>query len=374
MALVTDVVIIGGGISGIATAYYLSENGLNAILLEKDHIAAHSSGKAYGGIGHLGRAGSPSPNDPIVKLSLNLHESLEKELDAVISGKIKYEKKSIISLVFNEKEADKAFNNMDWAKHEFGASTFWVNLDDAINLEPRINKNALGAVITEGFKFVNPESLTNAIGEAAKNKGVKFVFEEAVNLKINSDKTFCVFSANNKIECYSIVLAMGPWVINAGKWINTTIPVKPLKGQILRLKSAGNPLDSSIHWGSDYATSKPDGLIWTGSTEEEVGFDLNTTIDARNKILKNTVKMLPYLKDSKIVKHTACLRPVTSDWGVVLGECPEIEGIYIASGGGRSGLMLGPGIGKVTSDLISKGSTDVDISNVLIDRFYKNSV
>ena len=94
MALVTDVVIIGGGISGIATAYYLSENGLNAILLEKDHIAAHSSGKAYGGIGHLGRAGSPSPNDPIVKLSLNLPESLEKELDAVISGKIKYEKKS----------------------------------------------------------------------------------------------------------------------------------------------------------------------------------------------------------------------------------------------------------------------------------------
>ena len=84
--------------------------------------------------------------------------------------------------------------------------------------------------------------------------------------------------------------------------------------------------------------------------------------------------MLPYLKDSKIVKHTACLRPVTIDWGVVLGECPEIEGIYIASGGGRSGLMLGPGIGKVTSDLISKGSTDVDISNVLIDRFYKNSV
>ncbi len=103
------------------------------------------------------------------------------------------------------------------------------------------------------------------------------------------------------------------------------IDVRPLKGQILRLQAPGPPVDCSVGWGHNYATTKTDGLLWAGTTEEEAGFDEESTTAARDEIGAALVKMLPAMADAQIAHQTACLRPVASDGLLVLGRVPGLE-------------------------------------------------
>jgi len=107
-----------------------------------------------------------------------------------------------------------------------------------------------------------------------------------------------------------------------------------------------------VGWGHNYATTKPDGLLWAGTTEEHAGFDEETTAAARDEIGAALVKMLPAMADAQIVYQTACLRPVASDGLLVLGRVPGIEGAYVATGGARKGILFGPAMGRAIADLI----------------------
>jgi glycine/D-amino acid oxidase-like deaminating enzyme len=145
--------------------------------------------------------------------------------------------------------------------------------------------------------------------------------------------------------------------------------VRPLKGQILRLRAPGAPYRCSINWQGNYATTKPDGLVWAGTTEEEAGFDETPTIDARDRIMTDLLKMVPALADAQLVRQTACLRPLSSDGLLVLGKAPGWEGVYMATGAGRSGIILGPAMGRITADLVATGATDIPIETFDPGRF-----
>ena len=146
-----------------------------------------------------------------------------------------------------------------------------------------------------------------------------------------------------------------------GSWLGLRVEVRPLKGQILRLRAPGPPFECSIGWDGNYATTKPDGLLWTGTTEEEVGFDDNPTTDARDMIMASLLKMIPSVVDAQLVQQTACLRPLAADGEPLLGRVPGWDGVYMATGTGRKGILLGPAMGRITADIITKGGSDIPI-------------
>ena len=126
----------------------------------------------------------------------------------------------------------------------------------------------------------------------------------------------------------------------------TSLPIAPLKGQIIRLRAPGPPILVSLSWGADYATTKQDGLVWTGSTEERVGFDDRPTPEGRDTVLESVLQVLPYLEDAELVQQTACLRPIAPDGLPILGALPGAEGAVVATGAGRNGIQLGPAMGR----------------------------
>ena len=174
---------------------------------------------------------------------------------------------------------------------------------------------------------------------------------------------------NDEIACDNVVLAMGPWSGEASSWLNMPVPVTPLKGQILRLQAPGAPFACSLNWSGNYAASKPDGLLWTGTTEEEAGFDDTPTTKARDQIMASLLKMVPSMAEARLAQHTACLRPLSSDGLLLLGKAAALEGVYLATGAGRQGIMLGPAMARVTVDLITKGTTDLPIEDFDPARF-----
>lgn len=128
------------------------------------------------------------------------------------------------------------------------------------------------------------------------------------------------------------------------------------------LDAQGPPIDCSIGWRGNYATTKPDGLLWAGTTEDAAGFDEEPTAAARRSVLGNLLRMLPALKGARVIEQTACLRPMTPDGNAMLGKAPGLRGVYVATGGGRKGILYGPAMGDACADLIVSGATDLDLS------------
>ena len=369
-----DVVIIGGGIAGIGTAYYLAAMGVRSTVIERDGIASHASGFAYGGLSG-GVTNGPHVNTPLIEYSMSLYSPLAEALTAETNVDIQYQPRPLLRLALSDVEAATLTRHFDWQQALPGYSVEWLTPDEARALEPRISPETVGALHVEGSSDVEPYRLTLALGQAAEQRGVTLRSGEVTAVHLSGGRVEGVSIATGagnaeRIACDTVVAAMGPWTAQASEWFGVPLPVHPLKGQIIRLQAPGAPYALSIGHLGNYAMTKPsDGLVWCGTTEEHADFDESRTTEARDAIIESTLRMLPSLEDAELVLQTACLRPVTPDGVVTLGAIPGTDGAYVVTGGGRQGIMMGPGMGKAMADLIAGGPAAIDLSPHAPDRF-----
>jgi glycine oxidase len=369
---VSDVVIVGGGIVGIATAYFLAKAGVKSTVIERDAVGSHASGFAYGGLSPTGDSDSSGellPDSQVSNDGLRLHREFATSLEEATGINTEFRERPTLSLAFTDQEVRAAKARLASLGPLKGWSSRWLDASDAKAIESRISDEALGAIFTEGGADVEPYRFVLALLGAAENLGVTIRHGEVTGLKRNGNRVTGVTLNNEEVSSDTVVLAAGPWTGAASSWLNTPINISPLKGQILRLRAPGAPFRISIGWDGNYATTKPDGLLWTGTTEEEEGFDDNPTPEARDQIMASLLKMIPSLEDAQLVQQTACLRPMADDGQLVLGAVSGWDGVYIASGTGRKGILLGPSVGRLTADLITKGTTDIPIEQFSPSRF-----
>src|SRR5229473_985960 len=352
-----DVVIVGGGIAGMTTAYYLAKSGVPSVVVERDAIGSHASGFAYGGLSPLSGFGIPGPLAEIAQDGMQLHRELSKSLLEETGIDVDFRVRSSLALAFTEADVRRLQAALPWQQRQPGYAVRWLDVAEARRVEPRISDETLGATLTEGGGAVEPYRLVLALTRAAERLGVMVRHGRAIGVRRAGGRTTGVVLERELLSCAAAVLALGPWSAEASDWIGVPIDIRPLKGQILRLKAPGPPVDCSVGWGHNYATTKPDGLLWAGTTEEEAGFDEETTREARDEIGAALVTMLPAMADAQVVHQTACLRPVASDGLLLLGRVPGFDSVYMATGAGRKGILLGPAMGRAVADLILTGKS-----------------
>jgi glycine oxidase len=348
-----DVVIVGGGIAGMTAAYYLAKRGVPSIVVERDAIGSHASGFAYGGLSPLSGFGIPGPLTEIAQDGMRLHRELSKSLVEETGIDVDFRGRSSLALAFSEADVRRLRAALPWQQRQPGYTVRWLDIAEARDVEPRISDEALGAALIEGGGAVEPYRLVLALTRAAEHLGVTVRHGRAIGLRRDGGgRVTGVVLEREVLACATAVLALGPWSADASGWIGVPIGVRPLKGQILRLQAPGPPVECSVGWGHNYATSKSDGLLWAGTTEEEAGFDEESTPAARDEIGVALLKMLPAMADAQLAHQTACLRPVTSDGLLVLGGVPGLEQVYVATGGARKGILYGPAMGHAIADLV----------------------
>ena len=353
-----DTVVVGAGIVGCATAYYLSKAGLRVLLVDGDGIARHASGFAYGGLYPLSGAGIPGPMFALARKAFALHGELSETLPGESGLDIGFRLRPTVSLAFAEDEAAGIREHVAWVNDQPGFRAEWLTA--LRDVDARIADDAVGGALYHGAAEVDPAGLTRALAVAS---GANVLPDAAVGLIRDGDKAMGLrLRDSGEIACEAVVLAQGPWAGAAADWLGAPIPVTPLKGEILRLEAPGPPIDCSIGWRGNYATTKPDGLLWAGTTEDEAGFDEAPTEAGRRTVLANLLRMLPALGGARVIEQTACLRPMTPDGNVMLGEVAGLRGVYVATGGGRKGILYGPGMGAACADLIVSGATDLNLT------------
>ena len=354
-----DVIVVGGGIIGCLTAYLLSREGLKVTIVEADAVASHASGFAFGGLGPLEGAGIPDPLLGFSVWCLERHATLSPELEEASGVDTQFHLRDRLILAFDDSEALRYKEEIKWQKDVKGFHVEWLDQADVLKVEPRANPACLGASYAQGTGAIEAYRYNLAAAQAAEKFGAEILLRRVTGLISEGGRCSGITLETGQLEAGAVVLAVGPWSQQASSWCGVEIPVSPLKGQVIRLQLTTDSMRASLNYAGSYAASKPDGLIWAGTTEEEAGFDVGITTAARDKIMGDLLKMAPSLADAELVQQTACLRPISADGLPIVGKVPGWENLYVGTGSGRKGILWSTGMCHGLADLIVKGSTDV---------------
>ncbi len=354
-----DVIVVGGGIAGCLTAYLLAKEGLKVTILEADSVGSHASGFAFGGLGPLEGGGIP---DPLLDFSVwcfNRHATLSAELQETTGIDTQFHVRDKLNLAFDEADVHAYKEDLKWQQRVAGFKSQWLEPRDVLEVEPRANPECLGAAYFQGTGAIEAYRYNLAVAQAGEKLGVEMLLRRVTGLITSGDRCTGVFLESGPMEAKTVVLAAGPWTGKMSDWCGVPIPVTPLKGQIIRLQLTTQPMRTSLNYRGSYAASKPDGLIWAGTTEEEAGFDEALTNGGRDKVMGDLLRMAPSLSEADLVQQTACLRPLSADGIPIAGKVPGWQNLYLATGGGRKGILWSTGTCHGLADLVVKGSSDI---------------
>lgn len=364
-----DVIVVGGGVLGCSAAYYLARDRAKVALFEKDSVAGHASGFAFGGVIKALGGRADDPLDRLFDYSERLHIELGGSLNDESGMDTGYRRNPHVSLARTAGEAEFYRNIYRSHAEDHSRDVRWLEYGELAHIEARVSTDLLGGLYVGESYDVEPYRFNVALWQAAERRGGKFYNREVTSLLESNGRVTGVRAGGDEFSAGSTIIAAGPWSgIDSGGAL-TSLPISPLKGQILRLRAPGPPILVSLAWGADYATTKQDGLVWTGSTEERVGFDDRPSPGGRDAVLQSALTVLPYLEDAELVQHTACLRPIAPDGLPILGALPGAEGAIVATGAGRNGIQLGPAMGRSAADLALGRKPSVDLGFADPNRF-----
>ena len=368
----SDVVIIGGGAAGCSVAYLLALAGVKSTIIEGQGVATQASGFSAGGLNPLQGTGIPGPLGSLAMESylmhLDLFGQLQDDTGIDYDGRII----SLLKVAFDEEELAELQETEDVFAPVDGFETRWLDNREVLELEPRVSPKIIRGLVARGNAAMDSYKYTLALLQSAEKMGASIRSGTVAGLERDNNRITGVRLDDETISCGQIVLAMGPWSRKAEAWLDAYIPVDPLKGEITRMELPGTPLNHDLSGGGGSLHPKPDGLVWCGTTEEWRGFDKETSTSAHQSILEGAVRLVPDMADARLSLLTACLRPVTPDWLPIIGRLPGWDNVYLATGAGKKGILLSPGIGKSVADLMTQGETSLSIGPFSPDRFTPN--
>ena len=364
------VVIVGGGVMGCAVAYYLGRAGVGSTIIERDGVAAHASGYSAGALNSLEGAGIPGPLGPLAIRSFRMHKEIWPELVERSGIDFGPRVASSLRVAFDESdvtELEATYDAFDSAGDSFSAG--WLNASELRELEPRISHDALCALETSGNAVLDSYRYTQALAKTAQTMGAEIVSGTVTGIETQGGKVTSVVMEGVEIPCGAVVLAAGPWSNEVGKWLGVEIPVEPYKGEILRMRPHWSPTDRDLQGAGVTLYRRERDQVWIGATEEKKGFDTSPSASARRTLMSAALKLMPAMRDADLVKHTACLRPLTPDWLPIVGRAPGWDNAYLATGAGKKGILLSAGIGRAVADMLMHGHTNMPVDGFELSRF-----
>ena len=368
----TDVAIIGGGAAGCAVAYYLAKAGVKCVVIEREGIATQASGYNDGGLNPLQGAGIPGPLSALAAESFRMHAALADALEDESGVRYHYKRIAMLTAAFNDADIAEMQETLDlFQAADGGFDARWLDAAELRRLEPRISSAAERGLYAYGNATLLGYEYTLALWRAAERQGASLLEGDATGLQTDGSRVTGVALADGGVlGCGAVAIASGPWCADAADWLGVSIPVKPLKGEIVRLRLAGTPIAYDSAGAEVTVGNRADGLVWVASTEEWRGFDKQPSVSARKALLDGATTLMPTLEsDAEVAMHTACLRPVTADWMPIIGAAPGWDNAYLATGAGRKGILISPGIGKAIADLLTACDTALSVGEFGAGRF-----
>ena len=353
-----DVAIAGGGVIGGSIALELARAGLRVAVFDRQKPGQEASWASAGII-------SPAPENPgmiatveLAKCSAALYPefvALVEELSGQSTG---YRRKGTLEAIFSQ-EAKEELSTIIALHHGLGLKAEPLRAEDARELEPALSDELQAAALRPEEASIHNRLLTPAVFEAAQRSDAE-IFPASRVKGIWREGMRCrgLLLENEKVQAQWTVIAAGCFSGTLGG-ISAYAPVKPAKGQMIALRTDDLKIERVLWSEKVYLVPRNDGRILAGATVEYVGFDKRITAGGIAKILAAAIELAPDLQDARIEETWAGLRPDSADHLPILGPT-DLEGLLMATGHFRSGILLTPVTARLTREWITEQRVSVD--------------
>ena len=344
-----DVAVVGGGAIGLAVGWRASLRGLRVLVLERDGVGRGTSHVAAGMLAPIAEA-RPA-EEPLLELGLRSARAYPRfvhELAAATDQDVGYTRCGTLLVARDEDEA-RGLEREHELRLRYGLAVERLRPSAARRLEPALTPALRLALAVPDDHAIDPRRLTAALAVAIRRAGGE-VRERATvaGLEQTGGRVSGVtLEDGSSVNAGAVVIAAGVWV--GGLSLPTEIPLRPVKGQIMRLHDPAGPglLSRVVRMGPSYIVPRGDGRYVIGATSEERGFDTTVTAGAAFELLRDAGELVPGVSELVLDEFSAGLRPGTSDNLPVIGP-DAVTGLHWAVGHGRGGILLAP----VTADLV----------------------
>jgi glycine oxidase len=353
-----DVVIAGGGVIGGAIALELARTGLRVAVFDRQQPGQEASWASAGII-------SPAPENPgmiatveIGKRSAALYPEFAAQVEELSGQSTGYRPRGTLEALFSQ-DTKSELSTIIAVHHGLGLKAEPLRADDARELEPALSEHIEAAVLRPDEASIDNRALTAAVLEAARRSGAEF-FPGSGAKAIWREGKSCrgLILPNGKVEAQWTIIAAGCFS-GAIEGAAAYAPVRPAKGQMAALRADDLKIERVLWSEKIYLVPRNDGRILVGATVEYAGFDKRVTAGGIEKILAAAIELAPGLKDARIEETWAGLRPDSQDHLPILGPT-DVEGLLMATGHFRSGILLTPITARLIREWITEQRVSVD--------------
>ena len=351
-----SVLVVGGGVIGLLTARLLARSGCRVRLLDAQAVGRESSWAGGGIVSPL----YPWRYSPAVTALAQWSQAFYRGVAAALLEETGIDPEVQASgLYWLDLEDEPAA--LGWAKAR-GLPLQAVSMGQARTAVPALGTGFSRALHWPGLANVRNPRLVAALRSALlQHPRVELLEQVAVQGFLREAGKICgVRTAQEELRADQVVVAAGAWSGQLLGSLGITLPVEPVKGQMLLYKGAADYLGSMVLVGGRYAIPRRDGHVLVGSTLEHVGFDKTPTGDALASLKASAERMLPGLAQREVVGHWAGLRPGSPDGIPFIGEVPELPGLWLNCGHYRNGLVLAPASCELLKNLMLGETPIVD--------------
>jgi len=352
-----DVVVVGGGVIGLAIAWRATGAGMTVTVVDE----APGQGASWAAAGMLAPVTEVHYGErPLLGLNLaaaGRWPAFAAEVEEASGHPVGYRPGGTLA-VARDADDNAALEDLYRFQLRCGLEVERLRSRECRQLEPGLAPSIRGGVLAAGDHQVDNRALVEALLTACRRAGVRLVQGRVAELAVDGDRvTGVVLAGGTRLPAGTVVLAAGCWSGGLGGLAAEALPpVRPVKGQLLYLRGpADEPLCSRNVRGLEvYVVPRGDGRVVVGATVEEQGFDTRVTAGAVHDLLRAALELLPDVAELELTETVVGLRPGSPDNAPMLGPAGP-QGLVVATGHYRNGILLTPVTADAVAELLATG-------------------
>jgi glycine oxidase len=353
-----DVAIAGGGLIGGAIAWELAQAGLGVGVFDRGEPGREASWAGAGILSPAPENPSAIPMVPLSKASLALYPEFVANVEELSGQSTGFRPKGAIQALFSG-DAGRNLSTLIALHHGLGLKAEPLRGEEARELEPALSPEVAAAALRPDEASVDNRALVRAVLHAAQNSGVEiFPGHAAKAIWREGNRCAGLELQSEKVSAKWTIVAAGCFSSQIDG-VKPYAPVRPAKGQAISLRADGLEIERVLWSEKAYLVPRNDGRILAGATVEYVGFEKHLTAGGLEKILAAAIELAPEIANARIEETWAGLRPDSPDHLPILGPT-DLDGLVIATGHFRSGILLAPVTARLIREWVTERSVSID--------------
>ncbi len=362
-----DVAVIGAGIYGLMTAHRLLMSGVRKVaVFEMNYIGSGQSSRNAGGI----RAQFANPH------TIRFMVEAEREwkgLSRELGYNILFTQDGYLFACFEDEEQE-LYSRHRKMQNENGVKSVWLEPQEVRELVPGINRQGLvGANFHALDGILHHDAVISGLIFSVRRKGGKiFEYTPVSRVEVGKDGTASLRTPSGVFQADYVVNATAAYAPDIAGGLGISLPIKPVRRELVvtePLQHFMKPMLVSLKYGITIHQSLRGEFIGHTSIAEPESFDLRASLGFMVKYARDIIKLLPFMKNVRIVRQWAGTYDMTPDNSPVLGPAPSIPNFINAAGSSGHGFMMAPAVGKFIAEYITTGRVNELMKPFSLERF-----